>query len=94
MRDAAESISRQEVGKFDTEDTGVAMNAAQRRRSELVAGGMLDPIVPAGSRIGRSNCRASDGVPLSLAHFTQFTDTCTHLHIDFADTDGVLLSAR
>ncbi len=52
--------------------------------------GMLDPIVPAGSRIGQSNCRASDGVPLSLQHFTQFTDTCTHLHVDFADTDGVL----
>ncbi|MBN9239602.1 MAG: hypothetical protein BGO97_07880 [Micrococcales bacterium 70-64] len=52
--------------------------------------GMLDPIVPAGSRIGQSNCRASDGVPLSLQHFTQFIDTCTHLHVDFADTDGVL----
>jgi hypothetical protein len=52
--------------------------------------GMLDPIVPAGSRIGQSNCRASDGVPLSLQRFTQFTDTCTHLHIDFADTDGAV----
>jgi len=52
--------------------------------------GMLDPVVPAGSRVGQSNCRASDGVPLSLQHFTQFSDTCTHLHVDFADTDGVL----
>lgn len=52
--------------------------------------GMLDAVVPAGSRIGQSNCRASDGVQLSLQHFTQFPDTCTHLHVDFADTDGVL----
>jgi len=56
--------------------------------------GMLDPIVPAGSRIGQSNCRASDGVPLSLQHFTQFTDTCTHLHVDFADTDGILATGQ
>ena len=38
VRDAAESISRQEAGKFDTDDTDVAMSAAQRRRADLVSG--------------------------------------------------------
>ncbi|MBX3100764.1 MAG: hypothetical protein KF761_14450 [Salinibacterium sp.] len=52
--------------------------------------GMLDPIVPAESRIGQSNCRDADGVNLGLQHFTEFTDTCNHLHVDFADTDGAL----
>ena len=52
--------------------------------------GMLDPVVPAGSRIGQSNCRASDGVSLALQRFTEFTDTCHHLHVDVANTDGNL----
>ena len=38
VRDAAESISRQEAGKFDTEDADVAMTAARRRQADLVAG--------------------------------------------------------
>lgn len=44
--------------------------------------GLLDPIVPLGSRIGQSNCRANAGVPLGLQHFGQFADTCDHLHVD------------
>jgi hypothetical protein len=38
VRDAAESLSRQEAGKFDTDDTDVAMTAARRRQSDLVSG--------------------------------------------------------
>jgi len=38
VRDAAEHLSRQEAGKFDTDDTDVAMSAARRRRADLVAG--------------------------------------------------------
>jgi len=38
VRDAAETISRREAGKFDTDDTEVAMTAAHRRRSDLVSG--------------------------------------------------------
>jgi hypothetical protein len=38
VRDHAETLSRQESGKFDTDDTEVAMTAAHRRRSDLVAG--------------------------------------------------------
>ena len=38
VRDAAETLSRQESGKFDADDTQVAMTAANRRRGDLVAG--------------------------------------------------------
>ncbi|MBX3100762.1 MAG: hypothetical protein KF761_14440 [Salinibacterium sp.] len=38
VRDQAEAISRSEAGKFDTDDTEVAMTAAQRRRTDLTAG--------------------------------------------------------
>lgn len=38
VRDQAEAISRAEAGKFDTDDTDVAMTAAQRRRTDLTAG--------------------------------------------------------
>jgi hypothetical protein len=38
VRDQAEALSRHEAGKFDTDDTDVAMSAAQRRRADLTAG--------------------------------------------------------
>lgn len=38
VRDAAESLSRQQAGQFDTDDTDVAMSAARRRSGDLVAG--------------------------------------------------------
>lgn len=38
VRDQAEALSRHEAGKFDTDDTDVAMSAAQRRRADLAAG--------------------------------------------------------
>lgn len=38
VRDAAESLSRQEAGRFDSDDTDVAMSSAHRRRQDLVAG--------------------------------------------------------
>ena len=68
---------------------GIALTGADGLTLRLI--GMLDPIVPAGSRIGQSNCRDADGVNLGLQHFTEFTDTCNHLHVDFADTDGALV---
>lgn len=52
--------------------------------------GMLDPLVAAGARVGQSNCRANDGVSLSPNNFAQFVDSCNHLHIDFAFSDGAL----
>lgn len=44
--------------------------------------GLLDPVVPDGSRVGQSDCRAAAGVPLALTHFGQIEDDCHHLHID------------
>jgi hypothetical protein len=38
VRDAAESLSRHEAGRFDTDDTDVAMTAAHRRQQDLTAG--------------------------------------------------------
>lgn len=38
VRDTAEAISRREAGKMDTDDTGVHMTAARRRREDLVSG--------------------------------------------------------
>ncbi|MGV8970701.1 MAG: hypothetical protein ACOH10_00135 [Rhodoglobus sp.] len=52
--------------------------------------GLLDPVVPDGARIGQSNCRAAGGVRLQLQHFGEFADTCHHLHVDVARTDGQL----
>lgn len=52
--------------------------------------GMLDAAVPVGARVGQSNCRANNGVTLSLQNFTQFVDRCNHLHVDFASTAGAL----
>jgi hypothetical protein len=46
--------------------------------------GLLDAIVPPGSRAGQSACRAETGVTLSLSAFTQFDDSCDHLHVDVA----------
>lgn len=41
----------------------------------------LDPLMPAGSGAGQVECRASAGTSLTLAHMTQFNDTCNHLHV-------------
>jgi hypothetical protein len=35
-------------------------------------------------------CRASAGTTIGTTHFTQFDDTCNHLHIDVGFTDGQL----
>jgi len=44
----------------------------------------LDPMVPEGARAGQINCRGA----MSFDHFTQFNDTCNHLHLDVGYTDG------
>lgn len=53
--------------------------------------GLLDPLVPQGSRIGQSDCRAAAGVPLALTHFGQIEDDCHHLHVDVRYATGPLL---
>lgn len=53
--------------------------------------GLLDPLVPDGSRVGQSDCRAASGVPLALTHFGQIEDDCHHLHVDVRYATGPLL---
>lgn len=53
--------------------------------------GLLDPLVPQGSRVGQSDCRAAAGVPLALTHFGQIEDDCHHLHVDVRYATGPLL---
>lgn len=52
--------------------------------------GLLDSVVPDGSRIGQSQCRSEAGVPLTLQHFGQLGDYCTHLHVQVKDAPGQL----
>jgi hypothetical protein len=50
----------------------------------------LDPVMPDGARVGQVECRTSAGTTIGTSHFTQFDDTCNHLHIDVGFTDGQL----
>jgi hypothetical protein len=51
---------------------------------------ILDPIMPKGSNLGQSNCRSSSGIALNLQNFKEFSDSCTHMHIDVgAATEGL-----
>jgi hypothetical protein len=45
---------------------------------------LLEPLVGLGARVGQSECRASSGAQIALEKFTEFDDTCDHLHIDVA----------
>jgi hypothetical protein len=45
---------------------------------------LLDPVMPAGSRVGQSKCRALVGIRLALTNLAEFPDDCNHLHIDVA----------
>ncbi|GGI42898.1 hypothetical protein GCM10010988_41340 [Cnuibacter physcomitrellae] len=51
---------------------------------------ILDPIVPTGTNVGQSSCRAAAGISLQLVHLQPFDDTCNHFHIDVGHTDGSL----
>ena len=46
--------------------------------------GLLDPVLPAGARIGQLQCRQAAGRSVELEHITQFDDSCNHLHLDVA----------
>ena len=52
--------------------------------------GILDPIVPKGSRIGQEDVRASHGVSIVTQSFTQFDDSPDHLHVDVLWAKGGL----
>jgi hypothetical protein len=52
---------------------------------------LLDPVMPVGARVGQASCRTSAGVTLQLTNWTEFDDSCTHMHIDVPVTDAPLL---
>ena len=62
--------------------SGRVLDGADGQSIRLIS--MLDPLMPSGSPIGQSNCRASEGTELALENFTQFSDSCDHLHVDLA----------
>jgi len=52
---------------------------------------ILDPIMPPGSGLGQANCRAAAGISLPLQNFHEFSDSCSHMHVDVGGAgDGQL----
>ena len=72
---------------FNTLD-GRALTGADGLSLRLI--GLLDPLMPTGSRVGQAQCRAHDRVSLTLQHFGQLNDFCTHLHVDLGSATGQL----
>ncbi|WP_233194768.1 hypothetical protein [Cryobacterium sp. M91] len=64
---------------------GRSLTGADGQSLRLI--GLLDPVMPPGARVGQADCRREAGINLALVHFTQFDDTCNHLHLDVAFTD-------
>ena len=64
---------------------GQALSGGDAQSVKLIQA--LDPIVPAKTNVGQSECRSS----LSLLNFVPFDDTCNHLHIDFGTAQGATL---
>ncbi|WP_223695356.1 hypothetical protein [Leifsonia poae] len=56
--------------------------------------GMLDPIVPKGSRVGQKDVRAAAGVTIATTNFGQIDDTGNHLHIDFLYATGAYVGSQ
>ncbi|GAA1772236.1 hypothetical protein [Agromyces humatus] len=67
---------------------GSTLTGADPQSIRLIS--MLDPIMPAGSRVGQSDCRADAGISLALRNLREFEDTCNHLHVDLAYAKGPL----
>ncbi|RFA09939.1 hypothetical protein B7R54_12565 [Subtercola boreus] len=59
---------------------GVGLNGSNNASINLIKA--LDPIMPYGSGLGQRNCRTSAGTEPSLKNFSDFYDTCNHLHVD------------
>lgn len=67
---------------------GRAITGADSSSIRLIE--LLEQLVPAGARIGQSQCRIAAGTRVHTVNFRQFTDTCNHLHVDVAYTDEPL----
>ena len=68
---------------------GVALTGADAQSLRLI--GLLDPVMPEGSRVGQSQCRRAAGITLALSRWTDIADGCDHLHIDVGASSGPLL---
>ena len=71
---------------------GTALTGADTESLRLIT--LLDPIVPKGSRIGQIQCRADRGTTIATTNFTQFEDSCNHVHLDVAYAGDAKLAVR
>lgn len=68
-----------------------SLNGSDAGTLKLIS--ILDPVMPVGARVGQAGCRASAGVTVNLTNWTEFDDSCTHMHVDVPVTDAPLLLA-
>ena len=68
---------------------GIHLTGADGFSIRLIA--LLDPVIPVGAHVGQADCRAEIGDSVALTHWTQFNDTCTHLHVDVGVNTNPLL---
>jgi len=68
---------------------GVALTGADSQSLRLI--GLLDPSMPAGSRVGQAQCRTAAGITLGLSLWGDIADECNHLHIDVGGARDDLL---
>lgn len=66
-----------------------SLNGADAGTLKMIS--LLDPVMPVGSRVGQASCRTSAGVHVNLTNWTEFDDSCTHMHVDVPVTDAPLL---
>ncbi|RFA19560.1 hypothetical protein B7R23_11620 [Subtercola boreus] len=50
---------------------------------------LLDPLVPPNTNVGQSGCRSSGS---GFVNLSEFSDSCSHLHVDFISARGSTLS--
>lgn len=65
---------------------GTSITGADGPSIRLIS--LLDPIVPKGARIGQVDCRADAGTTIAVQNFSEIVDSCNHLHVDVAYTNG------
>lgn len=64
---------------------GQYLTGADGQSLRLIA--LLDPMMPAESRVGQSNCRRDAGDAVELNRWIEIADFCNHLHIDLVPVD-------
>ncbi|MEA9986077.1 hypothetical protein [Subtercola sp. RTI3] len=71
---------------------GTSTNGADANALRLIA--VLDPIMPKDAGLGQSECRAAAGDEPALTNFSDFNDSCTHVHIDVGHVTGQLKTGQ